>query len=203
MVQRNDQDRSQALDPAPQLMHDPDPRPVILIENNGTADPYTLGMDRDIIIDVAIDLFNNIVSLLDTPPDWLLGFFFSLLLSLINVCLNSMVVLDHGIKGFSKVFVGVPVHGVDAKLLIVKLDITGDGFGTVEATGVGDLVLDLVPPLLGHMLGDKGVFELDNGDFFRHGEALDICKVKLQLKFSIIVSSRFFSSVWQALSSSI
>ena len=102
---------------------------------DGTANPDTCGMDRDIIIDIALDL-------LDIHVRGVLG-----------IRLDSMVVLDHSIEDLSKVLVGVPVSGVDAAVLVVELDSAGDGFGDGEAAGLGLDVLDLVPPLLGHVLG--------------------------------------------------
>ena len=69
---------------------------------------------------------------------------------------------------FGSHLVGVPVSGVDAAVLVVELNGTGAGLGDGEATGLGLDVLDLVPFLLGHVLGDQGVGGLDDREFSRH-----------------------------------
>ena len=65
--------------------------------------------------------------------------------------------------------------------LVVELDSAGDGLGDGEATGLGLNVLDLVPPLLGHVLGDKGVGGLDDGEFTGHDVALWTWKIQSRL----------------------
>jgi len=117
---------------------------------NGATHPDTGGVDRDSFIDVATDLANiHVGGVLGSGGD-------------------AMVLLDDGIKHLSEVLVGVPVSSVDSAVLVVKFDCTGDGLGQGEATGLGLDVLDLVPSLLGHMLGDKGVGGLDDGEFSGH-----------------------------------
>jgi hypothetical protein len=76
-----------------------------------------------------------------------------------------MVVLDDGIEDLREVFVAIPVTSIDTTVLVVKLDSAGTGLGDGEATGLGLNVLDAVPSLLGHVLGDQGVDRLDDGEF--------------------------------------
>merc|ERR1719234_149573 len=81
---------------------------------------------------------------------------------------DTVVVLDDGIEDLSKVLVGVKVSGIEAAVLVVELNGAGAGLGDGEATGLGLDVLHLVPSLLGHVLGDKGVLGLDVGKFSGH-----------------------------------
>jgi len=55
-------------------------------------------------------------------------------------------------------------------MLVVELNGTGTSLGNGEATGLGLNVLDFVPSLLGHVLGDQGVGGLDDGELSRHSE---------------------------------
>jgi len=83
---------------------------------------------------------------------------------------DAVVLLDDGIEDLGEVLVGVPVSGVDAAVLVVELDGASAGLGDGEAAGLGLNVLDLVPSLLGHVLGDQGVGGLDDGELSRHSE---------------------------------
>ena len=107
-------------------------------------------MNRDISVDVSGDLGSiHVGGVLDSSTD-------------------SMVVLDDGIEDLSEILVGVPVTSIDTTVLIVELNSTGTGLGNGEVTSLGLDVLDFVPSLLGHVLGDKGVGGLDSGEFSRH-----------------------------------
>jgi len=53
-------------------------------------------------------------------------------------------------------------------MLVVELNSTGASLGNGEATGLGLDVLDFVPSLLGHVLGDQRVGGLDGREFSRH-----------------------------------
>merc|ERR1719418_26168 len=88
----------------------------------------------------------------------------------LGISRDAVIFLDDGIEDLGKVLVGVPISGVDAAVLVVELNGTGAGLGDGEATGLGLDVLDLVPSLLGHVLGDQGVGGLDGGELSRHVE---------------------------------
>jgi len=81
---------------------------------------------------------------------------------------DAMVLLDQGIEDDGKVLVGVPVSGVDAAVLVVELDGASDGLGEGEAAGLGLNVLQLVPLVLGDVLGHEGVGGLDSGELAGH-----------------------------------
>merc|ERR1719232_2458052 len=85
---------------------------------------------------------------------------------------DAVVLLDDGIEDLGEVLVGVPVSGVDAAVLVVELDGASAGLGDGEAAGLGLNVLNLVPSLLGHVLGDQGVGGLDDGEFSGHDYCL-------------------------------
>ena len=67
-----------------------------------------------------------------------------------------------------EVDVGVLVSGVDAAVLVVELDGAGAGLLQGEAGGLGDDVLQLVPLLLGDVLGHQAVLGLDVGEISAH-----------------------------------
>ena len=75
-----------------------------------------------------------------------------------------MVLLDQGVEDGGKVLVGVPVTSVDAAVLVVELNRHSDGLVEGEAGCLGLDVLQLFPFVLGDVLGNKGVFGLDNGE---------------------------------------
>ena len=64
--------------------------------------------------------------------------------------------------------VRVPISGVDATVLVVKLDSTGNGLGQGEAAGGGDGPGQLLPQGLCHVLGHQGVLGLDLWEGVRH-----------------------------------
>ena len=63
-------------------------------------------------------------------------------------------------------------------MLVVELNGAGASLGDGEATGLGLDVLDLVPSLLGHVLGHQGVGRLDDGEFSRHDLAFGSLDLK-------------------------
>jgi len=81
---------------------------------------------------------------------------------------ETVVLADEGIEDILEVDVGVLVTGVDAAVLVVELDGASDGLGQGEAAGLGLNVLQLVPFLLGDVLGHEGVLGLDVGEFSGH-----------------------------------
>ena len=70
--------------------------------------------------------------------------------------------------------VRVPISGVDATVLVIKLDSTGDGLGQGEAAGGGDGPGQLLPQGLGHVLGHQGVLGLDLGERIGHRETAEV-----------------------------
>jgi len=87
----------------------------------------------------------------------------------LEVSRESMVLADEGVEDLSEVGVGVLITSVDAAVLVVELDGAGDGLGQGELGGLGDDASELVPLLLGHVLGDEGVLGLDVGEWSGHG----------------------------------
>ena len=51
---------------------------------------------------------------------------------MLGISADSMVLLDQGIEDLGEVLVRVLVSSVDAAVLVVKLDSTGDGLGEGE-----------------------------------------------------------------------
>ena len=117
---------------------------------NITSNTDTGGVDWDSGLDVANNLLGVHVR------------------GVLGISGDAVVVLDDGIEDLGEVLVGVPVTSVDTAVLVVELDGTGAGLGDGEATGLGLDVLDLVPSLLGDVLGNQGVGGLDDGEFSRH-----------------------------------
>ncbi len=112
----------------------------------------TGGVDGHISLDVALDLGGVHVG------------------GVLGIGGDAVVVLDDSIEDLREVLVGVPVSGVDAAVLVVELNGASTSLGDGEVAGLGLDVLDLVPSLLGHVLGDQGVLGLDVGEFSGHFE---------------------------------
>ena len=112
----------------------------------------TGGVNRDPWLNVALDLISVHVR------------------GVLGVRGDAVVLLNNGVKDLREVLVGVPVSGVDAAVLVVELNGASAGLGDGKAAGLGLDVLDLVPSLLGHVLGDQGVGGLDDGELSRHSE---------------------------------
>merc|ERR1712012_423143 len=77
---------------------------------------------------------------------------------------DSVVLLDQGVKDWGEVLVRIPVTSVDAAVLVVELDCAGNGLGKSESGGLGGDVLQLVPLVLGDVLGNKGVLGSNEGE---------------------------------------
>ena len=110
----------------------------------------TSGVDGDISANIALDLLSVHVG------------------GVLGISGDAVVLLDDGIEDLGEVLVGVPVSGVDAAVLVVELNGASAGLGDGEAAGLGLDVLDLVPSLLSHVLGDQGVGGLDDREFSGH-----------------------------------
>merc|ERR1719288_190172 len=104
---------------------------------NGTSDPDAGGVDWNSLVDVALDFFGVHVG------------------GVLGVGRDAMVLLDDGIKDLRKVLIRVPVSGVDAAVLVVELNGASNAFCEGETGSLRLDVLDLVPPLLGHVLCHK------------------------------------------------
>merc|ERR1711922_95915 len=77
---------------------------------------------------------------------------------------DSVVFADEGVENGGKVLVGVPVTSVDAAVLVIELNSASDGLDEGEAGGLGLDSLELLPLVLGDVLGNKGVLGLDGGE---------------------------------------
>merc|ERR1712012_1517587 len=77
---------------------------------------------------------------------------------------DSVVFADEGVEDGGKVLVGVPVTSVDAAVLVVELNGASDGLDEGEAGSLGLDSLELLPLVLGDVLGNKEVLGLDGGE---------------------------------------
>merc|ERR1712088_122572 len=77
---------------------------------------------------------------------------------------DSVVFADEGVENGGKVLVRVPVTSVDTAVLVVELNGTSDGLDEGEAGGLGLDSLELLPLVLGDVLGNEGVLGLDGGE---------------------------------------
>merc|ERR1719397_1215747 len=77
---------------------------------------------------------------------------------------DSVVLANERVKDGGKVLVGVPVTGVDAAMLVVKLNGASDGLNEGESGSLGLDSLELLPLVLGDVLGNKRMLGLDGGE---------------------------------------
>merc|ERR1719510_348655 len=77
---------------------------------------------------------------------------------------DSVVLTDERVKDGGKVLVGVPVTGVDTTVLVVELNSASDGLDQGESRCLGLDSLQLLPLVLGDVLGNKRVLGLDGGE---------------------------------------
>jgi len=68
---------------------------------------------------------------------------------------ESVVLADQRVEDIGEVDVGVLVSSVDAAVLVVELNSASNGLGQGEARGLGDDSAELVPFLLGDVLGHQ------------------------------------------------
>ena len=86
--------------------------------------------------------------------------------------------------------VRVPISGVDATVLVVKLDSAGDGLGQGEAAGGGDGPGQLLPQGLGYVLGHQGVLGLDLWEGVGHVGQLSEMKMYLYNNYYLKCSTK-------------
>ena len=72
-----------------------------------------------------------------------------------------MVLQDDWLKHILHVFIGVLITSIDAAMLILEFNSTGNGLGQGEARGFGLDILLLLPDFGGDVLGDQAVRGLD------------------------------------------
>merc|ERR1719317_1769476 len=77
---------------------------------------------------------------------------------------DSVVFADEGVEDGSKVLVRVPVTSVDAAVLVVEFNGASDRLDEGEAGSLGLDSLELLPLVLGDVLGNEGVLGLDGGE---------------------------------------
>jgi len=104
---------------------------------DGTANTDPDGVDWDLGVDVSVDLGGVHVG------------------NMLEVGWESVVLADQGVEDISEVDVGVLVTSVDAAVLVVELNSASNGLGQGEARGLGDDSAELVPFLLGDVLGHQ------------------------------------------------
>jgi len=114
---------------------------------DGATDADADGVDGHLGVDVALQLLGVHVR------------------GVLEVGGESVVLHDEGFEDISEVDVRVLVSSVDTAVLVVEVDGASDGLGEGEAGGLGDNTAQLVPLLLGHVLGDQRVLGLDVGEF--------------------------------------
>jgi len=104
---------------------------------DGAADTDPDGVDWDFGVDVSVDLGGVHVG------------------DVLEVSGESVVLADQRVEDIGEVDVGVLVSSVDAAVLVVELNSASNGLGQGEARGLGDDSAELVPFLLGDVLGHQ------------------------------------------------
>merc|ERR1719490_352927 len=113
---------------------------------DGTANTDSARVDRDILIDVALNLADIHVR------------------GVLGRWADSVVLTDERVKDGGEVLVGVPVSGVDTAVLVVELNGASDGLDEGESGSLGLDSLELLPLVLGDELGNQRVLGLDGGE---------------------------------------
>ena len=75
-----------------------------------------------------------------------------------------MVLADEGVEDISEVNIGVLITSIDTAMLVVEFNGAGNSLGQGELRGLGDNLVELVPFVFSHVLGDQGVLGLDFGE---------------------------------------
>jgi len=123
---------------------------------NVAANTDSGGVNRHLRVNVAIDLGGVHVR------------------GVLSIGRDAVVLLNQRVKDNGKVLVGVPATSIDTTVLVVKLNGAGASLGQGESAGLGLDVLQLVPFLLGDVLGHKGVLRLDFREFSGHLTLLEL-----------------------------
>merc|ERR1719158_243890 len=110
---------------------------------NGTTNTDSARVDRDILIDIALNLAGIHVR------------------SVLCRWADSVVLTDQRVKDGGKVLVRVPVTGVNTTVLVVELNGTSNGLDEGESGSLGLDSLKLLPLVLSNVLGNKRVLGLD------------------------------------------
>merc|ERR1719490_210391 len=113
---------------------------------DGTANTDSARVDRDILIDVALNLADIHVR------------------GVLGRWADSVVLTDERVKNGGEVLVGVPVSSVDTAVLVVELNGASDGLDEGESGSLGLDSLELLPLVLGDELGNQRVLGLDGGE---------------------------------------
>jgi len=114
---------------------------------NGSTNSDSCRMDWDISIDISLDLWSIHVR------------------CVLRVSRDSMIFLDDWVKDWSKVLVWIPVTSIDSTMLVVKFNSTGNSLNQCKSRCLSLDSLKLLPFVLCDMLGNKGVWRLDVGEW--------------------------------------
>ena len=82
----------------------------------------------------------------------------------LKVSRESMVLADEGVEDISEVNIGVLITSIDTAMLVVEFNGAGNSLGQGELRGLGDNLVELVPFVFSHVLGNQGVLGLDFGE---------------------------------------
>jgi len=77
---------------------------------------------------------------------------------------KTMVLADEGVEDLSEVNIGVLITSIDTAMLVVEFNGAGNSLGQGELRGLGDNLVELVPFVFSHVLGNQGVLGLDFGE---------------------------------------
>jgi len=113
---------------------------------DGAADTDSARVDRYISLNIASDLGGVHVR------------------GVLKVRRESMVLADEGVEDISEVNIGVLITSIDTAMLVVEFNGAGNSLGQGELRGLGDNLVELVPFVFSHVLGNQGVLGLDFGE---------------------------------------
>ena len=104
------------------------------------------GVDWDFGVDVSVDLGGVHVR------------------DVLEVGGEAVVLADEGVEDISEVNIGVLITSIDTAMLVVEFNGAGNSLGQGELRGLGDNLVELVPFVFSHVLGNQGVLGLDFGE---------------------------------------